>query len=285
MKHISSYKLKASRVFLTLGASLAMVVAGCTMGDSPEAVNQPATVFTTVTVAATVTEESVVTRQNLPSDSGLVPDTDYNIFTGPNYTDKVILTFDDCPKTFEQLVSTVSTARANDIGLVLAPTGNCIAKFERLGLNIIDVMRSHGQYVINHSVTHPAMSTLSHTEIVAELAVPGVVTNYGRPPYGDGFFSSDYSQVVADAYEYANMRPWIWTVDTQDWKGQSANEIVSYVVNNSNEQDTVLMHMNHNAFNAEAVVAMKNGLNARGLEVCNAHGGTTPGMLPDKLPC
>lgn len=209
----------------------------------------------------------------------------YDIFVGPNYTDKVVLTYDDCPGSFEQLLSTVVTAQANNIGLVLAPTGGCIEQYASQGQDIVTVMRQHGQYVINHSVSHPALSTLSHSAVVAELGKPGVVTNYGRPPYGDGFFPSAYSQTVANAYKDAQMRPWLWTVDTEDWKGKSASEVVAHAVNNSNQQDTVLMHMNHQAFNAESVLNIKNGLKARGLEVCSAYPGTAPEHLPDSLPC
>lgn len=168
---------------------------------------------------------------------------------------------------------------------MLAPTGNCVEQFKRQGHDIVELMRQHGQYVINHSVSHPALSTLSQSAIMTELGHPGVVTNYGRPPYGDGFFPSAYSQTVADSYGAVNMRPWLWTVDTEDWKGKSAAEVVAHAVNYSSQQDTVLMHMNHQAFNAESVLAIKHGLKARGLEVCSAYNGTAPELLPDSLPC
>lgn len=325
MRYISSYQPKTIQAVLALSAGLILVVSGCSSSSSSPSSDDSSTTTTTTAQASPITDgyiladmvslpmvelpplpqapaksltdlllpptvEAPVTSNVEPASALESPpremETDsYDIFKGPNYTYKVVLTFDDCPASYEQLVAVVSTAQQSNIGLVLAPTGACIDSYQQRGYNIIDVMRDHGQYVINHSVSHSAFSGLSPDAILSELAVPGVVTNFGRPPYGDGLFPSNYSQKVADVYQYANMRVWLWTVDTEDWKGKSATEVVNYAVNNSNQQDTVLMHMNHQAFNPESVLAIKNGLKARGLEVCSAYNGTTPGMLPDRLPC
>lgn len=269
------HKTKDSRVrFIkryacaVLITTLMMVTAGCVSGSrtvSGAPVRQVHGVST-----------AVVEPANPPALP--VPSRSYDVFRGPNYTDRVVLTYDDCPKSRQQLLATVKAAKAHDIGLVLAPTGNCL---EELGADIVDVMREHGQYVINHSVTHTALSTLSESGVVRELSAPGVETNYGRPPYGDGYDSP----TVLAGYRAVGMKPWLWTVDTNDWQGLSASAVVSYAVANADKGDTVLMHMNHLAFNPESVLAIQQGLVARRLEVCRAYPGVTPVRLPDSLPC
>lgn len=220
--------------------------------------------------------------------SPLVPvgpalDRPYDVLRGPNYTDRVVLTFDDCPRSVEQLRQVSEAAKVRNVGLVLAPTGQCI---QELGSGVIDIARANGQYVINHSLSHKALSRLSVDGVIRELSASGVVTNFGRPPYGDGFFTTPYNANVVAGYEAVNMKPWLWTVDTNDWKGGSSSSIVSYVLSHSGPGDTVLMHMNHNAFNVDSVVAMIDGLRARGLEVCQAYpGGEAPALLPESLPC
>lgn len=252
-------------------AVLATVVMFATVGCTNHATEY-------VSAAPVMTGEPAMVTAELSAPVGPEPAKPYDVWRGPNYTDRVVLTYDDCPKSRTQLQATVATAKAHDIGLVLAPTGNCLRE---LGADVVRLMLEHGQYVINHSVSHPALSSLSPAEIMRELGAPGVVTNYGRPPYGDGF----QSPTVVAAYEAVGMKPWLWTVDTNDWQGASAPAIVSYVVANAGKGDTVLMHMNHLAFNPESVVAIQKGLAARGLEVCRAYPGVTPQMLPDSLPC
>jgi peptidoglycan/xylan/chitin deacetylase (PgdA/CDA1 family) len=85
------------------------------------------------------------------------------------------------------------------------------------------------------------------------------------------------------------IRLWTWTVDTNDWRGKSRTQVVSYVIGNSAQGSTVLMHMNHAAFNAQSIREMKSGLNRRGLQVCSINAGRqvakAGGRIPDRLAC
>lgn len=203
----------------------------------------------------------------------------YNRGKGPNYTSRVIATFDDCPTSVAAFRAMVQAAKAAGVGLVLSPTGDCITKYKSQGTDIAALARSNGQYVINHSVSHPDLTKLSSAAVVRQLQAPGVVTNFGRPPYG-------YTNTaVATAYTAVGMRQWLWTVDTGDWHGGSTAEVVNYVVSQSNPGATVLMHMQWNAFNPTALSQIKSGLAARGLALCNVYRGTTPTRLPPVLPC
>jgi peptidoglycan/xylan/chitin deacetylase (PgdA/CDA1 family) len=205
----------------------------------------------------------------------------YNRLKGPNYTSRVILTFDDCPVSLTALKNMLVYARAYNIGLVLAPTGNCIVAFRsRYGVDIAPLIRSYGQYAINHSISHPDLTRLSYAQIITQLRAPGVVTNYGRPPYGAT------NSTVSSAYAAIGMREWLWTVDTRDWTGKTQAQVVSYVIANTHVGDTVLMHMTWHAFNPTALLQMRSGLASKGLSLCRAHVGASPVLLPNAgLPC
>ncbi len=200
--------------------------------------------------------------------------------TGPNPTARVILTYDDCPRSLDAFADVVTWARSSDIGLVIAPTGACITSFQaRYGVDIAALARANGQYVINHSISHPDLTTLSCAEAAAELGAPGVVTNFGRPPYGalDTEAYCGYAQV--------GMSPWLWSVDTRDWTGKSQAAVVASVVQQAQPGSTVLMHLHWNGFSTTAIGAMRDGLADRGMDLCRAYPGTSPVILPQALPC
>jgi peptidoglycan hydrolase-like protein with peptidoglycan-binding domain len=203
----------------------------------------------------------------------------YNRGRGPNDTSRVIATFDDCPTSISAFQAMIQAAKTAGVGLVLSPTGDCLTKYKAQGTDLAALARSYGQYVINHSVSHPDLTTLSYASVVRQLEAPGVVTNFGRPPYGAT------NTTVATAYTAVGMRQWTWTVDTTDWQGKTTAAVVSYVISESKPGATVLMHMQWNAFNPTALSQMKSGLAARGLAFCNVYHGTTPTRLPPALPC
>lgn len=198
----------------------------------------------------------------------------YSIGRGPNLTSRVVLSYDDCPKSLAAFKATVLAAEGLNIGLVLFPTGRCLQQ----GKFVASYARRHGHYVFNHSVSHPDLTTLSYAGVLAQLSAPGVVTTYGRPPYGA------LNTTVRRAYAAKQMRIWTWTVDTNDWRGKTRSQVVSYVVRNARTSSTVLMHMQGNGFNESALTAIKSGLASRGLRVCRNHVGTTP-VAPSGVSC
>ncbi len=198
----------------------------------------------------------------------------YSTTSGPNTSSRVILSYDDCPKSYAAFTSAVLGAESLGIALVLAPTGNCIST----GRFSASYARAHGHYVINHSISHPDLTTLSYSSVRYQLGSPGVVTSYGRPPYGANNFT------VRDAYASKAMRIWLWNVDTNDWRGKTQSQVVSHVVTYSKAGNTVLMHMGWNGFNTSAMSAMKSGLAKRGLAVCRNARTTTP-TYPRTIGC
>jgi len=207
---------------------------------------------------------------------------------GPNKTSRVVLTYDDCPKTLDAYKAVLNYASSKNIGLVIAPTGDCIASFEdRYGVNIATLARAKGQWVINHSATHPHLAPLSCEAAARQLRLTGVSTNYGRPPYGEVDGS------VECAYASAGMNIWTWDVSTQDWEHGNKALTISRAVSRAKAGSTVLMHMQMQPFTPDTIRQIKEGLSKRGLSLCRAYRGmdnagairSTPRYLPDSLPC
>ncbi|AQP43520.1 polysaccharide deacetylase family protein [Tessaracoccus flavus] len=201
------------------------------------------------------------------------PITNYSMYKGPNPTSRVTLTFDDCPNSLSAFKTTAAAARDLGISLQLFPTGNCITsgKFDPA------YARSMGHYVFNHSVSHPNLTTLSYDAVLRQLSAPGVVTTYGRPPYGA------WNDTVKRAYDAKGMRIWLWNIDTNDWRSKTTSQVVSYVVANAKPGNSVLMHMQWNGFNGPALKAMRDGLAAKGIGVCRNQGPTE--VKPASLIC
>lgn len=211
-----------------------------------------------------------------------------NRYTGPNRTSRVVLTFDDCPLTLSAFDAATLYARDNNIGLVLAPTGTCLSTFKsRYGIDLASRARARGHYVINHSVSHLELTTLSYSSMVAQLGSPGVVTNIGRPPYGS------VNATVNAAYAAKGMYQWLWDVDTRDWENRSKSVTIYNAVYLARAGSTVLMHMRWYGFSPDSLRQIKTGLANRGLNVCRPYRGydnagsvlTSPTYLPQSLPC
>lgn len=198
----------------------------------------------------------------------------YDVKRGPNWTNKVTLTYDDCPTSLAAFRQTVTGARDLGIALALFPTGNCISsgKFDPA------FARSNGHYVFNHSVSHPDLRNLSRQGVMNQLSAPGVVTSYGRPPFGA------INSTVTSAYAAKGMRIWLWNIDTNDWQNKSQSQVVNYVIRNTRAGDSVLMHMQWSAFNTSALRQMRDGLAARGISVCQNRNATVP-VAPAAMDC
>ncbi len=192
----------------------------------------------------------------------------YSITSGPNTTKRVVLSYDDCPKSLASFKATLLSAEQQGIALVLFPIGTCV----KAGQFDVDFARAHGHYVFNHSAFHRKFGTLSPPQLDEELGPKGVQTAWGRSPYGQ------LSPEIRAAYARAGMRIWLWSVDTLDWSHDPAQAVVvQRAVAGAGPSGTILMHMQHNAFNPDAIAQIKAGLAAKGLEVCRNQGPTEAG--------
>jgi len=97
-----------------------------------------------------------------------------------------------------------------------------------------------------HSNTHPKMSTLSSEQITNELSVSmdlitkitGKPVKFFRPPFGD------YNDTLVTVAGNLGLKTIQWDVDSLDWKGLSANEILSRVKTSVKNGSIILCHNN-----------------------------------------
>ena len=195
---------------------------------------------------------------------------------GPNRSSKVILTYDDCPKSLDSFKKAIDAAAAEHITVAVAAIGPCQSgpTFDA------NYARSKGQVVIGHSVHHKQLTKLTDEQIRAEIDPATRASGVMRPPYGD------INMRVRKVLAAEGIRAWNWTVDTRDWDDKPQVEVVKYVIETAKPGDTVLMHMPWNAFNPEAIRQIKAGLTKRNVGLCQAYvGQTSPVKLPERLPC
>ena len=101
----------------------------------------------------------------------------------------------------------------------------------------------------NHSKNHLQMSKLSEEEIKTELnyvsskveELTGKRPAYFRPPYGD------YNNRLVEVTESLGMQAVQWSVDSLDWKGLNAQEILSRVQKGLKNGSIILFHNNSEA--------------------------------------
>ena len=97
-----------------------------------------------------------------------------------------------------------------------------------------------------HSNTHPDMAKISQENIAKELdissekikAITGKEVSLFRPPYGS------YNNDLINACSQRNLIPIQWDVDSLDWKGLSAVDITTRVVDKVQNGSIILMHNN-----------------------------------------
>ena len=97
-----------------------------------------------------------------------------------------------------------------------------------------------------HSNTHPKMSTLSQAKMKEELEtsmnmitnITGKPVRFFRAPFGD------YNDTLLTVAGSLGLKTIQWDVDSLDWKGLSANEILSRVKASVKNGSIVLCHNN-----------------------------------------
>ena len=97
-----------------------------------------------------------------------------------------------------------------------------------------------------HSNTHPKMSTLSEAQINEELKtsmdlitkITGKKVKFFRPPFGD------YNDTLVTVAGNLGLKTIQWDVDSLDWKGLSANEILSRIKSQVKNGSIILCHNN-----------------------------------------
>ena len=119
-----------------------------------------------------------------------------------------------------------------------------------------------------HSSTHPKMSTLSQDKMKEELElsmnkiekITGKPVKFFRPPFGD------YNDSVLNVASGLGLKTIQWDVDTLDWKGLSANEILARLKQSVKNGSIILCHNNSDHI-LEALPLMISYLSSQGYKM------------------
>ncbi|MBO7390588.1 MAG: polysaccharide deacetylase family protein [Clostridia bacterium] len=122
-----------------------------------------------------------------------------------------------------------------------------------------------GMEIGNHSKNHLHMNSLDATKVKEEIEyvnfavrnLTGITPKVFRAPFGE------YDDKVISSVEECGMKAIQWDVDSLDWKGISAKEIVDRVVNKVSNGSIILCHNNSDHI-LEALPVILDELTAKG---------------------
>jgi len=188
-----------------------------------------------------------------------------------NTSGRVLLTFDDWAYG--------DPYRATRVGSYLKSRGVraaffLINQFAQDYPDIVTTLRKQGHWVLNHTYSHPDLTTLSSSQIRTEIS-DGIDSNRLRPPYGA--YNSTVSSIASDL----GYRICTWTIDTTDWKKpdgthyRSSSSIRSIVRNSpwsAKYNGVVLGHLYTNYPRLSNLGGIIDDLHAQGLYFCRDTG-------------
>lgn len=124
-----------------------------------------------------------------------------------------------------------------------------------------------GMWLGNHSQTHPYLTRTDRAAVLDELSgaqqavqtATGLLPTLFRPPYGD---TDDGIRTAAGEFGLTEV---LWSVDTRDWAGVSADEIVG-AASRVEPGGVILMHDGGYRSTVEAVPRILRMLDERGLK-------------------
>ena len=122
--------------------------------------------------------------------------------------------------------------------------------------DMVKAINDAGLEIGTHSESHPDMVKLSREQMKSELessmskisAITGKEVSLFRAPFGS------YNNALLETAESLNLKTIQWDVDSLDWKGLSAGDITSRVVNSAKSGSIILMH--NNADNVTSALRM-----------------------------
>jgi peptidoglycan-N-acetylglucosamine deacetylase len=206
---------------------------------------------TTPTPKATATPKPTTTKSTTPA-----PKTPA---TGPAVTGcgnpnpgKVLLTFDDGGPKAAAILAILDRYR---IKARWFPTG----QWANANGGMIQRLIADGQMLGNHTYSHPQMlSSLGRTELNRQVDLGYHPTTVFRFPYGA---SDATSRAIVSGKGYSICG---WSIDTLDWRGNSADAITRIVTSQAGPGSVVLMHMSSQA-DVDALPRIIENLRSRGL--------------------
>ena len=168
------------------------------------------------------------------------------VFRGSADRKWIALTFDDNTASAPSL-ATLEVLREYDVPATLFLIGYAVDGFPDITNEIFQGVASGLFEVGDHTATHPDLTTLSRSDLIAQIGagtdafqrVTGARTvPLFRPPYGHN--NSLVAEVAGDeGFRYLVL----WDVGTEDWTGESAQVIENDIVSRAHTGAIVLLHM------------------------------------------
>jgi peptidoglycan/xylan/chitin deacetylase (PgdA/CDA1 family) len=143
----------------------------------------------------------------------------------------IVLTFDD-QGSKAQVEAILDVLAENMVKAIFFPVG----KWAEQNTELIDRMKAEGHLVGNHTYSHANLTKLSEQEILWEIE-HGAGRDLLRLPYGAG---NALVETVAADLGYSIYG---WNVDSEDWKGVSAQQIVETVIREVKPGSVIVLHM------------------------------------------
>ena len=163
----------------------------------------------------------------------------YGIASGDPFVREIVLTFDDGPR--EHGMQEINAALTeNDAKGTFFLVGKFAQRYGRITL----MLNNAGHELENHSYTHPRLYKLWVEKIMREAERCDEVfeslairkTHFLRPP-GGGF-----NMKIFNAMRRMNKKLGLWSLNTADYTGRPAEEIVRLVLSSVKNGDIILMH-------------------------------------------
>ena len=176
---------------------------------------------------------------------------------------KVALTFDAAWGS-DKTEKIVQTLKDNDVTGTFFLVGFWIEE----NADKVKMIDEAGLDIGTHSSTHPKMSTLSSEKMSKELTnsmelitnITGKKVEFFRPPFGD------YNDSLINVATELGLKTIQWDVDTLDWKGLNANEILNRVKTYVKNGSIILCHNNSDHI-VEALPLIINYLKEQGYQM------------------
>jgi peptidoglycan/xylan/chitin deacetylase (PgdA/CDA1 family) len=150
--------------------------------------------------------------------------------------------------------------------------------------DIVSTLRQQGHWVLNHTYSHPDLTTLSDAAVSSQIS-QGISTNLLRPPYGA------YNTRVAGIASGLGYRICTWTLDTFDWQRpdgvnyrspSSIRSIVRAAPRSAKASGVILGHLATNY--PDTISGIVFDLHRQGLRFCRNR-GPVGRLAPFPLAC
>ena len=187
----------------------------------------------------------------------------YGIASGDPFLKQAVLTFDDGPRE-HGIQELLNVMREHEVHATFFLVG----KFAERYNNITREIYNSGHEIANHSYTHPKLYTLWVEKIMREAERCDEVlenlnlrkTMFLRPP-GGGF-----NLKIFNAMRRMNLKLGLWSLNTADYTGRPASEIVNLVLRGVKPGTVILMHSGV-PNTVKALPEIIKGLKAKGYEL------------------